>query len=97
MVLRKVNLMLKLYYTPISMNSRRVWVALLEKQIPFEPLALNLDGDQFKPDFLAINPFHRIPVLVDEDLTLVESLAILDDREAEYPTPALSIPAETYL
>ena len=60
MVFRKVNLMLKLYYTPISMNSRRVWVALLEKQIAFEPIALNLDGDQFKPDFLAINPFHRI-------------------------------------
>ncbi|UNU22396.1 hypothetical protein D0A34_21080 [Microcoleus vaginatus PCC 9802] len=63
----------------------------------FEPIALNLDGDQFKPDFLAINPFHRIPVLVDEDLTVVESLAILDDREAKYPTPALSISAETYL
>ena len=83
MLLPKVNLMLKLYYTPISLNSRRVWVALLEKQLAFEPLALNLDGDQFKPDFLAINPFHRIPVLVDEDLTVVESLAILDDREAK--------------
>ena len=93
MVLRKVNLMLKLYYTPISLNSRRVWVALLEKQIAFEPIALNLDGDQFKPDFRAINPFHRIPVLVDEDLTLVESLAILDYLEAKYPTPAL-LPTE---
>lgn len=72
-------------------------VALLERQIAFEPIALNLDGDQFGPDFLAINLFHRIPVLVDEDLTVVESLAILDDREAEYPTPALSIPGETYL
>lgn len=72
-------------------------MALLEKQIAFEPLALNLDGDQFKPDFRAINPFHRIPVLVKEDLTVVESLAILDDRDAKYPTPALSIPAETYL
>ncbi|WP_050813029.1 glutathione S-transferase family protein [Microcoleus vaginatus] len=72
-------------------------MALREKQMAFEPIALNLDGDQFKPDFLAINPFHRIPVLVDEDLTVVESLAILDDREAKYPTPALSISAETYL
>ena len=61
------------------------------------PIALNLDADHFAPDFLAINPFHRIPVLVDEDLTVVESLAILDDREAKYPTPALSISAETYL
>ncbi|WP_333354673.1 hypothetical protein [Microcoleus sp. N3A4] len=38
-------------------------MALLEKQIAFEPIALNLDGDQFGPDFLAINPSHRIPVL----------------------------------
>ena len=72
-------------------------VALLERQIAFEPIALNLDGDHFAADFLTINPFHRIPVLVDEDLTVVESRAILDDREAKYPTPALSIPAETYL
>jgi Glutathione S-transferase len=53
--------MLKLYYTPISLNDRRLWVAL-EKQIAFEPIALNLDGDQFGPEFSAINPFHRIPV-----------------------------------
>ncbi|WP_333223057.1 glutathione S-transferase family protein [Microcoleus sp. Pol12A5] len=68
---RKLNPMLKLYYTRISLNSHRraSEVALLERQIAFEPIALNLDGDQFKPDFLAINPFHRIPVLVDEDLT----------------------------
>ncbi|MEP6496463.1 glutathione S-transferase family protein [Microcoleus vaginatus] len=72
-------------------------MALREKQIAFEPIALNLDGDQFKPDFLAINLFHRISVLVKEDLTVVESLAILNDREAKYPTPTQSIPGETYL
>ena len=38
--------MLKFYYLPLSVNARRVWVALLEKQIPFEPILLNLDGDQ---------------------------------------------------
>lgn len=85
--------MLKLYYTPVSVNSRRVWVALLEKQIAFEPIELNLDGDQFAPEFSAINPFHRIPVLIDGDLTVVESLAILDYIEAKYPTPAL-LPTE---
>lgn len=56
--------MLKLYYTSISLNSRRVWVVLLEKQIAFEAIALNLDGDQFEPEFSAINPFHRIPILM---------------------------------
>lgn len=26
--------MLKFYYNPVSVNARRVWIALLEKQIP---------------------------------------------------------------
>ena len=81
--------MLKLYLTPISANSRRVWIALLEKEIPFEPVLLNLDGDQYQPEFLAISPFHHIPVLEDEGFIIVESLAILDYLEAQYPTPAL--------
>lgn len=81
--------MLKLYHTPISFNSRRVWVALLEKEIPFELVDVNLDGDQFQPEFLTMNPFHHIPVLVDDGFGVVESLAILDYLEAKYPTPAL--------
>jgi glutathione S-transferase len=81
--------MLKLYHYPMSPNSRRVWVALLEKGIPFELVTLNLDGDQFQPDFLAMNPCHQIPVLVDDGFYLVESLAILDYLEAKYPNPAL--------
>jgi len=79
----------KFYYHPISGNARRVWIALLEKQIPFEPILIKLDGDQFQPEFLAINPFHHIPVLVDDGFEVVESLAILDYLEAQYPTPSL--------
>jgi glutathione S-transferase len=88
--------MLKFYYSPISVNARRVWVTLLEKYIPFEPVILYLDDDQFHPEFTAINPFQRVPVLVDGDLQVVESLAILDYLEAAYPSPALvpKIPEE---
>lgn len=81
--------MLKFYHAPISANSRRVWIALLEKGIPFEEIVLNLDGDQCHPEFLEINPFHRIPVLIDDGFKIVESLAILDYLEAKYPTPPL--------
>ncbi len=81
--------MLKLYHTPISFNSRRVWVALLEKELEFELVSLNLDGEQFQPEFLEVNPFHHIPVLVDDGFSVVESLAILDYLEAKYPTPTL--------
>jgi glutathione S-transferase len=80
---------LKLYHQPISVNSRRVWIALLEKQISFELIQLNLDGDQFAAEFLEISPFHHIPVLVDDGFSVIESLAILDYLEAQYPIPSL--------
>lgn len=80
--------MLKFYYAAISVNARRVWIALLEKQIPFEPVLLQLNGDQFQPEFTAINPLQRVPVIIDEELRIVESLAILDYLEAKYPSPS---------
>ncbi len=85
--------MLKFYHHPLSPNSRRVWIALLEKDLPFEPFAMSLDGDQFQPEFLQLNPFHHIPVLVDDGFRVLESLATLDYLEAKYPTPAL-LPTE---
>ncbi|NEO49315.1 MAG: glutathione S-transferase family protein [Moorea sp. SIO4G2] len=81
--------MLKFYYNTLSPNVRRVWLTLLEKNLTFETVLLKLDGDQFEPEFLEINPFHHIPVLEDNGLRLVESLAIMDYLEAKYPTPAL--------
>jgi glutathione S-transferase len=80
---------IKLYHTPISFNSRRVWVALIEKNLPFELVEIHLDGDHLEPEYVAMNPFHRIPVLVDGDFTVVESLAILDYLETKYPAPAM--------
>jgi glutathione S-transferase len=81
--------MLKLYHMPISPNSRRVWITLLEKELEFELVEVKLDGEQFQPEYLAINPFHHIPALVDDGFNIVESLAILDYLEAKYPTPAM--------
>ena len=48
-----------------------------------------MDGDQFQPEFLAVNPFHHVPALVDDGFKVIESLAILDYLEAKYPTPAM--------
>lgn len=82
--------MLKFYQTPLSANSRRVWVLLLEKGVEFEEIRINLNGEQFQPDFLKLNPFHHIPVLTDDELTLIESLAIIDYIEAKYPRPSFT-------
>ncbi len=81
--------MLTLYHVPLSFNSRRVWVALLEKQLEFELVEMKLNGDQFEPSFVKLNPFHHIPVLIDHGFRVIESLAILDYLEAKYATPSL--------
>ena len=80
--------MLTLYYSPLSPNARRVWVALLEKQLDFTLEPLTLKGDQRQPEFIALNPFQQIPVLLDDRFRVVESLAILDYLEARYPQPS---------
>ena len=58
---------------------------MLEKEIPFTPVIVSLkNGEQFKPDFLKINPFHHVPVIIDDGLRVLESLAILDYLESKY-------------
>ncbi|NEO86048.1 MAG: glutathione S-transferase family protein [Spirulina sp. SIO3F2] len=79
----------KLYYSRLSNNARRVWIALLEKGLDFELVPVQLTGEQFNPEFLALNPFHHIPVLVDDGFRVLESVAIMDYLEAKYPTPPL--------
>ncbi|MGF1513656.1 MAG: glutathione S-transferase family protein [Elainellaceae cyanobacterium] len=83
--------MLTFHYHPLSPIARRVWLALLEKGLDFEPVEVNLKaGENRQPRFSALNPFHHVPVLTDEDLTLIESLAILDYLEAKFPAQPLT-------
>jgi glutathione S-transferase len=81
--------MITLYYARPSFYSRPVWLTLLEKNLDFELVSVQLNGKQFEPEFVAINPFSHIPVLVDDDFRVIESAAILDYLEAKYPVPAL--------
>lgn len=82
--------MLTFYYHPLSPIARRVWLALLEKGIPFEPVLVDLSkNEQLQPEFLALNPFHHVPAITDDGFRLIESLAILDYLESKYPTPTL--------
>ena len=82
--------MLKLYHYPISYNSRRVWVALLEKNLEFDLVSIDLNGEQLHPEFLELNPFHHIPVLVDNGFRVLESLAILGLLRSKIPHTCLA-------
>lgn len=91
--------MLKLYSFWRSSASYRVRIALNLKNLPYEyiPVHLTKDGgEQHKPDFRALNPQGRLPLLVDGDFRLGQSLAILEYLDSKFPQPRL-IPADTRL
>ncbi|MBD2082139.1 glutathione S-transferase family protein [Leptolyngbya sp. FACHB-17] len=84
--------MLTFYYHPLSPIARRVWICLLEKGIEFEAQVVQLHlKEQFEAEFLALNPFHHVPVLLDGEVRLIESIAILDYLDAQYPQPRMSL------
>jgi GST-like protein len=69
--------MLRLH-TAQTPNGRKISIALEELGIPYEVRRVNLQAEeQLRPDFLALNPNHKIPVLEDDDLVVWESGAIL--------------------
>ena len=64
----------------------RVWLGLEHKALPYTIRMLSFSaGDLKQPQYLALNPRGKVPVLVDGDFTLYESAAILDYLEEAYP------------
>jgi glutathione S-transferase len=83
---------MKLYYFP-SPNPQKVKFAMLELGLECEMVGVDLTKrEQRKPEFLALNPFGRLPVLVDGDATICESHAIIgylgDKTGKKWPTTA---------
>lgn len=65
-------------HTAATPNGRKVSIALEELGLPYEVRRVNLQTEeQLRPDFLALNPNHKIPVLEDDGLVVWESGAIL--------------------
>ena len=65
-------------YTAQTPNGRKVSIALEELGLAYETQWVHLDREeQLTPEFLALNPNHKIPVLVDDGQAIWESCAIL--------------------
>ena len=71
-------------------RSIRVRWMLQELGVDFESVTVNLrTGEHRRPEFLKINPAGKVPVLVDDDLVLTESVAIVLYLAEKYPHKGL--------
>lgn len=75
--------MIDFYYWPTP-NGHKVSIMLEEVELPYQVVSINiLEGGQFTPVFLAVNPNNRVPAIVDsegpnrEPYSIFESGAIL--------------------
>jgi maleylacetoacetate isomerase len=87
---------MKLYSYFRSSASYRVRIALNLKRLSYDIVPVHLikhGGKQFSPEYRKLNPDALVPTLIDDsaddNLTLTQSLAIIEYLEEVYPEPAL--------
>ena len=85
--------MIKLYdFLPCPFG-QKVRIALAEKGLTYDLVQIDITkGENRHPDFFRLNPFGRVPVLVDEDTTVYDSTIINEYLDDEYPEPPILPP-----
>ena len=75
-----------------SSAAYRVRIALHLKQIQYQAISVHLvknGGEQHSESYRQLNPSELVPTLCDGDVTLNQSLAIIDYLDEKHPEPAL--------
>ncbi|MEZ0369139.1 MAG: glutathione S-transferase family protein [Candidatus Sericytochromatia bacterium] len=88
---------MKLYYHPLSSYSRKVMIAMAEKQLSFEPEIVNLFDPEAKAAYKRdVNPFGKVPVLKLEnpDWMIPESSIIIEYLDGHYDSGTRLIPED---
>jgi glutathione S-transferase len=86
---------LTLYHASPSRSSIVLWM-LEELGQPYDIKLLRLsEGDNMKPDYLAINPMGKVPALKHGDTVITEGAAICTYLADEFPDAKLNIPIGT--
>lgn len=83
------------YHGHGSPYSWRVWLALEAKQVPYDLKVLSFQaGDTSKPEFVALNPRHTVPTIVDDGYALWESIAIVEYLDERFASGVKLYPGE---
>ena len=69
--------------------SLRPWLAMRQFGIPFEEIRIPLDEPGTKAAILAHSPSGRVPCLIDGDVSVWETLAIVEYLAERFPEPAI--------
>lgn len=82
--------MIKLYdFLPCPFG-QKVRIVLAEKSLSYELAPIDITkGEQRRPEFLRLNPYGRVPVLIDEDTIVYDSTIINEYLDDEYPDPPM--------
>jgi maleylacetoacetate isomerase len=89
--------MLKLYDYWRSSAAYRVRIALHLKGLAYDSVPVNLmKGEQSTPDYMAHNPQGLVPLLMEGDHSIAQSMAIIEYLDETHPAPPL-LPKDPYL
>ena len=87
--------MLKFYFNG-SPNPTKIALFLEEAGLAYEAIPVDpRRGEQFKPEYLAVNPNAKVPALIDDGVTIFDSNAILlylADKTGQFLPPAGAAP-----
>lgn len=83
-------------YGPHCAATKRVLVCLIEKEIEFEVVPVDLlKGEHKDPEFLKLQPFGTVPVVQDGDYTIYESRAIMRYYAEKYRSQGVELLGKT--
>ncbi|MFK7958141.1 MAG: glutathione S-transferase family protein [Lysobacterales bacterium] len=89
--------MIEFYDNDMSVCAQKVRLVLAAKDLDHTRHTLDLrSGDQFKPDYLKLNPKAVVPTIVDNGVAIIESTVIISYLDDAYPEPPLR-PADPVL
>jgi glutathione S-transferase len=69
--------------------SFRPWIGMKVAQIPFDEEVISLNAPDFKPRLSAVSGTGKVPTLVDGEIRIWESLAILEYLAEKFPQSKL--------
>ena len=85
--------MIKLYDFLSCPYGQKVRIVLAEKALTYDLVNVDLtQHENRKPDFVRLNPFGRVPVLIDDDIDIYDSTIINEYLDDEYPEPPVLPP-----